>query len=355
MDDFNVSSLHESKNEWCARLLTILTPFVVEGLKSIFDEAFKLCRDNGEGDKYLMTFQNFVSRIPKWNANIIELERKRIIERSGCSYLEDLITCVHIIQLKLLSAARAGQKQKKIDVNIPKLDDFIHKTYINVARKIYKNVYLFETNIVPLQVQKNHRELEIIVQECILNTVRESIPVETILRAYMDESVEDNVTEEIKEEVIVDPEVASTNSTTDNSVIVKEGNDVMHTESGREITKISTNVPADEGITTGSTEFGKLSFNDVDRVRDVNNMEETIRAPKDYDSLEAISNMRNAQRKLEEEEEDNNNGSDSGSNVRLTIFGDESVKLNNLDVHVIDPPELNLIPDLLLDDFEVLV
>ena len=35
------------------------------------------------------------------------------------------------------------------------LDEFIHKTYINVARKIYKNVYLFEINIQPLQVQKN--------------------------------------------------------------------------------------------------------------------------------------------------------------------------------------------------------
>ena len=35
-----------------------------------------------------MTFQNLLSRIPKWNAVIIETERKRIIERSGCNYLE---------------------------------------------------------------------------------------------------------------------------------------------------------------------------------------------------------------------------------------------------------------------------
>ena len=31
MDDFNVSSLHESKNEWCASLLVILTPLIIEG------------------------------------------------------------------------------------------------------------------------------------------------------------------------------------------------------------------------------------------------------------------------------------------------------------------------------------
>ena len=203
MDDFNSSTLHESKNEWGARLVIILTPLIIDGYKSILEEALKLCRENNETDKYLMTFQNFISRIPKWNPTIIETERKRICEKSGCAYLEDLITCVHIIQLKILTAMRVGQKQKKIDINIPKLDDFIHKTYINVARKVYKNTYLFEINIHPLQIQKHNREIEIIVQECILNTLRESIPVEAILKAYMDETVEEDVIEEIKEQYVI--------------------------------------------------------------------------------------------------------------------------------------------------------
>ena len=76
MDDFNISSLHESKNEWCARLITILTPFIIEGYKSIFDESYKLCKENNEQNKYLMTFQNFISRVPKWNPSIIEQEKK---------------------------------------------------------------------------------------------------------------------------------------------------------------------------------------------------------------------------------------------------------------------------------------
>ena len=182
MDGYsNINVLHESKNEWTARLVTILTPLIVDGYKSILEEAIKLCRENNEMDKYLMTFQNFVSRIPKWNPTIIETERKRICEKSGCNYLEDLVTCVHVVQLKILTSMRAGQKQKKIDINVPNLDDFIHKVYINVARKVYTNVYLFETMIQPLQIQKHNRELEVIVQECIMNTVRESIPVEAIL------------------------------------------------------------------------------------------------------------------------------------------------------------------------------
>ena len=203
MDDFNVSSLHESKNEWSARLVTILTPLIIEGYKSILEESIKLCKENDEMEKYLMTFQNLISRIPKWNQTIIENERKRICDKSGCVYLEDLITCVHIIQLKILTSMRVGQKQKKIDITIPKLDDFIHKAYINVARKIYKNIYLFELDIPPLQAQKNNREIEIIVQECVINTIRDSIPVETILKAYMDETIEEDVTEEDVKEFLL--------------------------------------------------------------------------------------------------------------------------------------------------------
>lgn len=319
MDDFNVSSLHESKNEWGARLLTILTPLVIEGFKSIFDESVKLCKENGEMDKYLMTFQNLITRIPKWNSNIIEQERKRIIDKSCCSYLEELVTCVHIIQLKLLTAMRVGQKQKKIDINIPKLDDFIHKAYINVARKVYKNVYLFELNSPPLQVQKHNRELEIIVQECILNAVRESIPIEHILKAYMDETVEEVVTEEIKEEVVQKSEAVNARGETE---YIAEG----------------LPIKPPTGIKSG------LSFNDMDSVLDKTGKEQLISAPKTIERLEEISNLRNNQRRLEEEDDDE----------KLHI-SDENVELSGLDVHVIGGnPGINLNDVSLLDDIEVL-
>lgn len=313
MDDFNVSALHESKNEWGSRLITILTPLIIDGYKSILDESIKLCKDNGENEKYLMTFQNLISRIPKWNSQIIETEKKRICDKSGCNYLEDLVTCVHIIQLKILTAMRVGQKQKKIDINVPKLDDFIHKTYINVARKVYKNVYLFEVNIPPLQVQKNYRELEIIVQECILNTLRESIPVEAILKAYMDETVEEDVVEEVNEQIIEEP--------------IKE--------------KITEPVVA-EGV---PLQKSGLSFNDIDYVKTEDGSVTNVSAPKSIARLEEISEMRAQQRKMEEEEEEDN--------VKLNISS-ETFNLDTLDVHNIEEPKLDLLPDLLIDDIEIL-
>jgi len=303
MDDFDLSSLHESRNEWSARLIMILTPLIIEGYKSILDEAIKICVENNEMEKHLMTFQNFVSRIPKWNSTIIENERKRICDKSGCAYLEDLVTCVHVIQLKVLTAVRVGQKQKKVDINIPKLDDFIHKTYINAARKIYKNVYLFENGIPPLQIQKHNRELEIIIQECILNTVRESIPVESILKAYMlDETIEEDVIEEI-------------------------------IEHNQDLTSQPTN-KIETAIVTNSVE-PKIKFDDVDYVKYNDNNVISVDAPKTIERLNKISESRQ-------------NNDDSNEKINIS---DQSVELSDLEVHDIGEPNIKF-PELNSDDIE---
>ena len=204
MDDYDVNTLVESKNEWCARLLNILTPQIILGFKSILSEAEKLCIENNEDSKYLMTFQNLLVNIPKWSQNIVETECKRIIDITNCTYIEDLISCVHIIQLKALTACRVGLKQKKINIEIPSLCNFIHQVYINCARKLYLNIYLFETNILPLQLQKNNREIELIVKEIIMNTIRDNIPIDNLLRAYLDETEETETVVEERRETVID-------------------------------------------------------------------------------------------------------------------------------------------------------
>ena len=401
MDDFEVTNLYESKNEWVARLVNVLTPLIQQGIKSIFDESWTLCEENDETEKYLMTFQNLLSRVPKWNDTIIEKEVQRIISTSGCSYLNDLITCVHIIQLKILTSIRVGKKQKKVDIEIPKLNEFIHNVYINSSRKLYTNIYLFEKNIKPLQFQKNQRETEIIIRESILNTVRENIPVEAILRAYLDETEEDEVIEET-EEIIEKPK-----SETDENKETQEGGNNDETknsesETEKETSNASIQVEKSSDFTTINDEEAKeakaakentqntsgqetavsasmanelnnsiikqsgetpelsksatitipteepsqsLSFNNVDSAIGVNKKVETIDAPKDINTLEEISEMRNIQRKQEFEEEE-----DEDDSIKIH---DSSVSLDGLDVQVLDK-QIETKPDPILTDVEVL-
>jgi len=317
MDDFVLGNLQESRNEFCARLINILTPHVIFGLKSIFDEAWRLCIDNDEVPKYLMTFQNFLMRVPKWNAAIIEQEATRIVERSGCGHIEELITCVHIVQLKMLTCMRAGSKQKKIDIAIPKLSDFIHKVYINSARKVYSNVFLFEKSKQHLQVQKHNRQLELIVKECILNTVRESIPIEHLLKVYM----EDEFIEE-------DTEVVDTEEIISQDPVIEKEEEVQQQEQEQQQEAAAVIAEAEDNVTKRQT----ITFDDIDRVRVLGSdseqhAEEFVNAPKTLERLEEISIRNFAKRKEEEDGYDDDDG-ETDDTLRI---GDP-VSLGDLDV-----------------------
>ena len=343
MDDFSLNSLQESRNEWCSRLITVLTPCVIDGVKSIFEESWKLCLENDEKTKYLMTFQNFLSRVPKWNTAIISQECSRIKEKSNCTYISDLITCVHIIQLKMLSCMRVGTKQKKVDVNIPSLEDFVHHVYINVARKIYTNVYLFEMGISSLKSQKNSRELEIIIKECILQTIRETIPVEELLKLYMNESVENAVEvhereEIISQETIADKNVAG-NISDPNHISAKELAEEADTLS--KIKAASNSSTSSEASITSSSKSPTLSasgvsFNmDNNEVIPIENISSENRddSSKDYDDEDDDED--------EDEDDDDNVKLNIGDNVELSVDpfpGDDDDNDSNIDLKIEEIP-----------------
>jgi hypothetical protein len=191
------------------------------------------------------------------------------------------------------------------------------------------NIYLFEKNITPLQCQRNHRELEIIVQECILVAIRESIPTESIIRAYMDESIE--LEEEITIENINEP------------ILENNGGDGASksgaNEDANKIDEDKFPKPADDIIPSAVPSITdlneekvvtRLSFNDFDSVNDGESIK-SVSAPKDIDTLEEISNERYLQRKLEEEEDEDDD--------KIKINTDEPIDLSGLDIIDIDRDE----------------
>jgi hypothetical protein len=264
-----------------------------------------------------MTFKNFLLRVPKWNTSIIEKETQRISEQSGCSHIEELITCVHIIHLKTLTCVRAGSKQKKIDIAIPKLSEFIHKVYINVARKVYSNVYLFEKNKQHLQIQKNNYHLEGLIKECILNTIRESIPIEHLLKVYIQDQFIEEDTEVVDTEEIIaqDP------------VIEEEQEGQQEGQEDQEEVKEDQNAGGaqDDGVKKQT-----ITFDDVDRVRimnDVESTEELVNAPKTLERLEEIS-MKNFAKRKEEQDGYDDDGEDENDSLNIG----EPVSLGELDI-----------------------
>jgi hypothetical protein len=215
-----------------------------------------------------------------------------------------------------------GNKQKKIDLSIPKLDHFIHKVYIFAARKIYKNVYLFEKNITSLQMQKNNRELEQIVQDAILVAIRDSVPTEAIIRAYMDESIEH------EEEVIIENLLEPTDNKSETTIEKKPEPTAEPITSDSEKIAETIITPASLGVKDldNKNPITRISFNDYDSVLNTSsNKIESINAPKTEERLEAISADRAFKRKLEEEV------SDDEDDERIKIHT-EPIDLSGFDI-----------------------
>lgn len=343
--------MSEAKGEWSARLVSILTPLIMSGVHSIFKEACTLCEENDEHSKYLMTFQNFLARIPKWNSTIIQEETDRIINDSQCGYLEDMLTCVHITKLKMLTSMRVSDNQKKIDIDIPKLSEFVHRVYCKFARKLYSNIYLFEKNVPPLQYQKNMRECELLIRESILEVIRDNMPVEQILRAYMDKTITEEVVEEIVEKTTEEIEqekakreaeekeenkVENSEPTT---IVVEKPKEDNKSEDNNNKPEEKATVVEDEEVLPDlnlddvvgekmeeSAVKTPLTFNDNDSVLDMGtNEEKLVNAPKTPERLDKIATERNEQRKLEEAEEEDED--DDFEDERLVIKDNETIKL----------------------------
>ena len=186
-------------------------------------------------------------------------------------------------------------------------------------------------------MQKNNRELEQIIQECILLTIRESIPTEEIIRAYMDETTEQ------EEEVIIEDIIEEK----DNKEAKESKEETKEVEESKKEEPVKEEIPIvpsivnkdDEKVTT------KLTFNDYDSAQDADTgYIESIEAPKNIERLEEISNARALERKLEEEQEEEND--------RIRIHGD-NLNLGSLDILDIND-DLPINDNLVLDDVEVL-
>jgi len=186
MED-NIAVLVDAKMEYTKQLTNIIVPHIFDGVKSIYDTSRSVCEMNKDSN-ILMRFQEQLSQIPKWNQEIIDEEYNRIIENSKCDWLDELVTAVFLSHTKILTSIRSNKKNNKINLKIPKIDHFIHKCYIESAREIWKNPYLFSNVNNQIEYTRNARDCRDIISNSIEETIRKLLPVKSILKEYLGET-----------------------------------------------------------------------------------------------------------------------------------------------------------------------
>jgi hypothetical protein len=184
----------ETKNEYTIQLVNLLTPIIYEGLQSIYSEAMK----TAEGTPNLLKiFQTFLKKIPTWNNDMILNETQRITSSSkSSSWLPELVKATIKANILVLIYNPYTQTHGKIDSDYYKhikLEDFIHKVYIESARELWNNPYLMYHIYTPIELKRNQRDTILLIKDAIKEAIRKLLPVKQILEIYLGEELEKDI------------------------------------------------------------------------------------------------------------------------------------------------------------------
>ena len=198
-----VSVYAEAKSEYTKQLCQYLLPALQQYFLDMLDDAKQ---KEANANKVLLMFQQLLESVSDWNVDKVQRETSALSTATQCDYLEELLTAVFIAHTKVLSAIRLTSKQKKLQITIPRLEHFLHRTLSECSRLIWSNTYLFSTSAPSIERQKNLRLIESILHDGIQQAIRSMLPVKNILREYLkddddDEEEEKEEEEEVKEEV----------------------------------------------------------------------------------------------------------------------------------------------------------
>lgn len=179
-DGMNINVLNVAKEEYTHQLNRILSPLILQGVESIYEDA---CQIEDKDKDEIYNFQILLKEIPKWNSHMIQDECERI--KGTCDWLHDLITAVFVTNVKILTSVKLVNKAKQFKLKMPNFETFVHAVYIETARHLFNQPFLLYKDETTVKRNKNKREVLLIVQKSIEETIRMMMPVQHILQEYM--------------------------------------------------------------------------------------------------------------------------------------------------------------------------
>ena len=193
MNDEIESNFSQTKIEYTKLLIDL----VLNNYYDFFNELYNNSKQNlYDKNTIIHSFRKKLENIPNWNQDIVLKESNLILEKINCDYFSDIITAVYLSHTKILTTINKNIKDKKINLIIPKTENFIHKAFINIAREFWKNPLIFD-NI----NYDNVKSIENLISESIEYTIRCSLPIKDILKSQLNNKIEQtDPSENIEEE-----------------------------------------------------------------------------------------------------------------------------------------------------------
>ena len=105
--------LVETKIEYTNQIINILTPYLFEGIYSIYQSAIKVAEAKNRKSEVIKIYQNLLKQVPEWNQKMINDETNRILQKSNKSeIINDLIKAVIKSNIMILTNTPPKNKDK---------------------------------------------------------------------------------------------------------------------------------------------------------------------------------------------------------------------------------------------------
>lgn len=221
--DSILSVYSDARAEYTKQLCVFLVPAYFQFYIELLDKA--KTDMISEPKRALWQFQNYLNEIHDWNMEKVHNEIHRIQTNSGCDYLDDLLTAVFIAHTKVLTAIRLSSNNKKIKIDIPKVEHFLFKALCETSKLLWSSTYLFREGISGIEKQQNYRNIEQLLNEGILQAVRSLVPVKSILKDFVnsdapnDDMTNDDESDDSDNE---DTTIKNEKEETDKSTLINE-------------------------------------------------------------------------------------------------------------------------------------
>lgn len=304
MDNVEIKNLSEAKKEYTQQLVNILKNEIYKGINTLYVSV----KDN---NNYLEEFQSKLREIPKWNQDIIDQKYQDFISNSGCDWLEELLQAVFISNTAILTTVKSRNPvQNKIDLTIPKCSRFLHKCYIESAREMFKNPYLFMNDLDYKTTQKNMRDALELISISIENSIRNLLPMRDILRQYL-KDVEINA-DKGTDFHLSDETITQKQETSKDEKIIEQLENVVEKINNNELVE-AKNIEEEINIDT-LNEKNKLLNENIERLNDINSESED-----DDNGEELIDYMKSLNKNI-------------GTETEMKAYENETLVDNNLEI-----------------------
>ena len=172
----NINMLIEIKNELNELIIEDLSSCVFDGILEIYNGSKQLSNST----TIMKTFQKCMEKICEWDdskvQNVIGIVKKKINSEEKFMRLQNMIKANLRINVQIMNNNSSVLEEELLRVDKITLENFIRKVYVESAKRIWSQPYLFyEKSLSQIEIKRNYIIIISLIKESILSAIRKLI------------------------------------------------------------------------------------------------------------------------------------------------------------------------------------